>query len=225
MLLRGMLIGLCVAALSSCGDAAPKMMSSVAESPAVAGSCNFMANARCDDYAELQTTPDTGRACGDMGGEWANQQCPVEGRAAVCTAAAPATRTYAYTTDAANALAMSCPAGKFLQLEGACDMPAKKLCDEYIGSGVAGYGGAKSNPGEAANRCTMGGGTWTSGGRCAMQGRSASCASNAPATYTYAYDTASADQLGTKCMPSDFKRIGGTTTPPPPVKSDEDAGL
>ena len=46
-----------------------------------------------------------------------------------------------------------------------------------------------------------------------MQGRSASCAANAPATYTYAYDAASADKLGTVCMPSDFKRIGGTSLP------------
>jgi hypothetical protein len=222
MLFRGMLIGVWVAALSSCDNGLPNMPSTGDSTPTLAGSCNFAADGRCDDYAEVQADTGTAQACGNMGGEWASKQCPLDGRAAVCTESAPATRTYAYGTVAATALASSCPAGKLLQLEGACDKPMRNTCDEYMGAHAGGnYMGAHLVPGEAATQCTTAGGTWTSGGSCAKEGRSASCASNAPATFTYAYGAPAADKLAMSCMAADFKRIG---TAPPPKTSDEDAG-
>lgn len=227
MLLRRILIGVWVAALSSCDDGAPNQAATGEDMPAVAGSCNFMADARCDEYAELQTSTGTDQTCGNMGGTWSSSQCPLDKRSAVCLQSSPATRTYAYSTDAATALASNCAGGKFFALEGACDTPAKKLCDEYTGARGSGdgYMVAPAAPGEAATKCTMTGGMWTSGGRCAMAGRAASCASNGQASYTYAYDEMSATKLGMTCMPANFKRIGSTTTTPPPKPSDEDAGL
>lgn len=222
MLLRGMLIGVWVAALSSCNDRQPAV-TSTDESVALAGSCNFMADGRCDDYAEPETNADTARACGDMGGTWEIHQCPLAGRAAMCSVGAPATRTFAYSTAAATALMSSCPEGKLTLLEGACDMPMKGLCDEFAGAMGAGYGGTMANPGDAADRCTKGGGTWTAAGRCAMQGRTASCAPNTPASSTFAYTAMAADKLAMTCAKDNFKRIGGTT--PPPMTTDEDAGL
>jgi hypothetical protein len=223
MLLRGMLIGVWVAALSSCGDSAPETPSS-SESMALAGSCNFMADGRCDDYAEPQTNEGTARACGDMGGTWDTHQCALTGRAAVCTEASPATRTFAYSTGAATALASSCPEGKLTRLEGACDMPMRGLCDEFVSATSTTYSGLQASTGDAAGKCEMTGGTWTSGGRCAMPGRTASCSPNGPATSTFAYTPAAADKLASSssCMPNDFKRLGAA---PPPTTSEEDAGL
>jgi hypothetical protein len=219
-----MLIGVCVAALSGCDDGVPKMSSTGEATATLAGSCNFMGDGHCDDYAEPQADANTARVCGDMGGAWDSHQCPLAGRAAVCTQSAPATRTYAYGTAAASALMSSCPAGKLTLLEGACDMPMRGLCDEFVGVQTgASYGGAAAAAGDAAARCAMDGGTWTPGGHCAMEGRSASCAPNAPATSTFAYGAMAADKLAMSCMKDDFKRIGGAA--PPPTTTDEDAGL
>ncbi|MDH5674157.1 MAG: hypothetical protein OEZ06_18520 [Myxococcales bacterium] len=73
-----------------------------------AGSCDFPDKGTCDEYAEEQSSPDTSSDCGLAGGDWTGGKCPFEGRRAICMDVLPATRTYAYTEEAADALLGGC---------------------------------------------------------------------------------------------------------------------
>jgi hypothetical protein len=183
--------------------------------PTFAGSCNFDATKTCDEFAAANADSGSAGRCTAAGGAWAPMQCPLTARAAVCLQSTTATRTYAYTPEAAAALASTCPAGQLHEIEGACTTAARGICDEFVGSDAV--------PG-LRDRCESASGMWTSGGKCAMEARTAQCKHNRPASITYAYTTMAADTLRGVCATDNFASLV-TTPPPPPPNADEDGGV
>jgi hypothetical protein len=152
MMKRLIATGLCMACLWGCGDdtAAGPMAGTNS-----AGSCNFMAQGTCDEYAGIEAQPGNSAACTAAGGAWSGTQCPLMGRSAICLERDAPTRTYAYGMPAATALQTSCPAGKFVEI--------KSEAGTGGGGGGGGMGGSRAGSGG------MGG----SGGAGGMGGSSA----------------------------------------------------
>jgi hypothetical protein len=210
---RGFEVIAIAAALSACGgDQTGQSAVEVGGPAALAGSCHFAQAEICDEYADDDADGTSAGRCTAAGGTWSARQCALGERTGVCLSSPPAMRTYAYGAQAAAELSARCPAGKFIDIEGACERTSNNLCEEFLGSDAV--------PKATGQSCRQSGDVWTPGGRCPTDGRSASCARKPPASFTYAYGAAAAESLRGDCPPDRFTALSR----PPPTVPDEDAG-
>jgi hypothetical protein len=122
--------------LAGCGDDAEGEPLLGGPGPSYAGSCNLPSAASCSEYADAQADANSAGACASSGGTWSAAQCPVALRFAVCASSPPATRSYAYSMDAATALQGTCAADKYSTIE-----------QETAGAGGEGGAGGYSGTG------------------------------------------------------------------------------
>jgi hypothetical protein len=178
----------------ACGSDGGVVIGTAIDPTGSTGSCHFAELETCDEHAEPIVDPGNAGRCVSSGGLWASPQCVLDGRAAACLDTATATRSYAYSSEAAARLQATCSTDKFLVLAGSCNYAARQQCDEHEGLGAA--AGAPAV-------CVGGGGEWTTGGACPADGRTASCADwqggTSPITRTYAYDGEAAERLERSC--------------------------
>ena len=174
----------------ACGSDGGAAFGAVVDPAASTGSCYFGERETCDEHAEPIVDPGNVGRCVSSGGQWASHQCVLEGRSAACLDTSTATRSYAFSSEAAARLQATCSTDKFVVLAGSCNYVARQQCEEHEGFGASGRTPAL---------CVGGGGEWTTGGTCPADGRIASCAEGqrgtSPITRTYAYSVEAAERL------------------------------